>query len=153
MIQKRRERSLEESLYATEGQVFEEAMKTKVRIGMAEKIRKSFRQEQVDRRTWVRQLAEKVRGLKPLRLVVATELTQVGLERLGAKVKQEGGEGVVIDLKYDGGLIGGGKVDFEGRYGDYGLKRKLEEMMGEEKESSSSSAGRASNQVVKSSKR
>ncbi len=70
---------------------------------------------------------EAVSRMREIKLEVARELPQRAMEDISNWVRKNLGEDVVIEFKLKPELIGGATVYWEGRYGDFSLKRKLEE--------------------------
>ena len=77
-----------------------------------------------DKLTAVRQAVKQMREIK---LEVARELPQKAVEEISRWVRKYLGEDVVMEFKLKPELIGGATVYWEGRYGDFSLKKKLEE--------------------------
>lgn len=73
---------------------------------------------------------EAVKRMREIKLGVAVELPQRAIEEIVHRVRKQLGEDVVVDFKLRPELIGGATVYWEGRYGDFSLKKKLEEYAG-----------------------
>lgn len=69
---------------------------------------------------------EAVSRMREIKLEVARELPQRAVEEISGWVRKNLGEDVVIEFKLKPELIGGATVYWEGRYGDFSLKKKLE---------------------------
>ena len=92
--------------------------KTEVRSRVAEVLGKYK-----DKLAVVRQAVSRMREIK---LEVARELPQKAVEDICAWVRKYLGEDVVVDFILKPELIGGATVYWEGRYGDYSLRKKLD---------------------------
>ncbi|KKU02756.1 MAG: hypothetical protein UX99_C0033G0007 [Candidatus Amesbacteria bacterium GW2011_GWB1_47_26] len=73
---------------------------------------------------WV--VREVVKKMREIKLEVARELPQKAVEEISRWVRKYLGEDVVMEFKLKPELIGGATVYWEGRYGDFSLKKKLE---------------------------
>ncbi len=70
---------------------------------------------------------EAVKRMREIKLGVAVELPQRAIEGIVHRVRKYLGEDVVVDFHLWPELIGGATVYWEGRYGDFSLKKKLED--------------------------
>lgn len=77
-----------------------------------------------DKLAEVRQAVQRMREIK---LEVARELPQAAIEEISGWVRKHLGEDVVLDFSRRPELIGGATVYWEGRYGDYSLRKKLDD--------------------------
>lgn len=71
---------------------------------------------------------------RPLKIDLAFEPTNEVIEQLNLWVDEELGLEVVLDIGYDKTLIGGARIIFEGRYGDFSVAKYLEDSLSREKE-------------------
>ncbi len=65
--------------------------------------------------------------MREIKLEVARELPQRAVEEISGWVRKNLGEDVVIEFKLRPELIGGATVYWEGRYGDFSLRKKLDD--------------------------
>lgn len=70
---------------------------------------------------------EAVSQMREIKLEVARELPQKSVEEISRWVRKYLGEDVVVDYRLRPELIGGATVYWEGRYGDFSLKKKLDD--------------------------
>ena len=68
--------------------------------------------------------------MRDMKMEVARDLSQKGVEEVCTWVRKCLGEDVLVDFVVKPELIGGATVYWEGRYGDFSLKKKLEEYGG-----------------------
>ena len=73
---------------------------------------------------------EAVKKMRDMKMEVARDLSQKGVEEVCTWVRKCLGEDVLVDFVVKPELIGGATVYWEGRYGDFSLKKKLEEYGG-----------------------
>lgn len=106
------------SLYKLKDGKWEEVLATKVRKSVAEKLAKY--KDQMDK---IREVIVKMRTLK---LITAVELPQTGIDKISDWVKSNLGEDVVLEITLDPAIIGGSIVYWNGKIGDFSLKKKLE---------------------------
>ena len=69
---------------------------------------------------------EAVKKMRDMKMEVARDLSQKGVEEVCTWVRKCLGEDVLVDFVVKPELIGGATVYWEGRYGDFSLKKKLE---------------------------
>ena len=79
-------------------------------------------------------LKEEIRKLKTIKLALAFEPRQHTIDNLFTWVSQNLGSGIILDIKLDKTILGGTIVELEGKYQDFSLKKKLEELFGRKRE-------------------
>ena len=79
-------------------------------------------------------LKEELQKFKVLKLSLAFEVSEGSIDNLFAWVLTNLGSGIILDIKEDKKIIGGASIEFEGKYKDLTLKKKLEEVFGSKRE-------------------
>ena len=113
-----RERLLQEIDILVANSYRTDILKSEVRNSVAEVLSK-YKDKLPEVRKAIKQMRE-------LKLEVARDLPQKGVEEVARWVRKNLGEDAVVNFELKPELIGGATVYWEGRYGDFSLKRKLE---------------------------
>lgn len=79
-------------------------------------------------------LKNEVNKMRVLKIDLAFEPTGEVVESLNQWVDQELGLDVVLDIGYEKILLGGARLAFGGKYGDYSAAKYLENILSEEKQ-------------------
>ena len=79
-------------------------------------------------------LKEKLQAQKILKISLSFEASENSIDNLFNWVLKNLGNGIVLDIKTDKAILGGAIIEFEGRYKDLTLKKKLEEAFGSKRE-------------------
>lgn len=77
-------------------------------------------------------LQKEMGNLRQLRLVLSNEPEEGSLEKIIQWVRQNVGEGVVIDVDADEEILGGAVVEFEGKYMDGSVRKGFDRWWKEE---------------------
>lgn len=118
-----------------EGSIDDKIKKT-VRIGTYEFLKSDF-PEFKDRKAiknFLESTREKLRKLRIINMTIAFEPTASLIEKIGKWVKENIGEDVVFDLSVDKSIIGGAEISFNGKYKEYILRDKFNEVFKNRKE-------------------
>ena len=97
---------------------FDEALKNKVRLDLADTPK------DVDQ---ISQLIKQIESLKVVELALAIKPTQNFIEKILTFVETNFGSDIVLDLKFNPDLIAGAQVIYGGKYFDFSLKKSLED--------------------------
>ncbi len=97
---------------------FDEALKNKVRLDLADTPK------DVDQ---ISQLIKQIESLKVVELALAIKPTQNFIEKILTFVETNFGPDIVLDLKFNPDLIAGAQVIYGGKYFDFSLKKSLED--------------------------
>lgn len=81
-----------------------------------------------DIRNFLLELEKRLENFKFLKLTICFEPTPEQLANIMEWVNKNLAQGILLEINYDSSLVGGAIVEFEGKYGDFTIKRKLEEM-------------------------
>lgn len=124
---------LEQSLYKVGEDAWQNALKNKIRGNIAKIISDDvewmWTSPDAERmQDYLRGLREKLKQLRIIKLVVAVELSWRGIDRLHDWLQKNVGEGCILDLEVDSGVIGGAKISFGGKYGDFTVAEKWSEL-------------------------
>ena len=79
-------------------------------------------------------LREQLQKFKVLKLSIAFEPREFTIDNLLAWVLKNLGFGIVLDIKTDKTILAGTIIEFEGKYKDLSLKKKLEEVFASKRE-------------------
>ena len=97
---------------------FDEALKNKVRLDLADTPK------DVDQ---ISQLIKQIESLKVVELALAIKPTQNFIEKILTFVETNFGSDIVLDLKFNPDLIAGAQIVYGGKYFDFSLKKSLED--------------------------
>ncbi len=114
-----------EKIYSTREGGYEEAMKGQVRAWVSELIRAEMEKESIGAEEYLRGLKERLTKLKTIKLTLAFEPSEVGLDKIHEWIRRNVGEGIVFDISINPTLLGGAVIVSGGEYRDYSLRRKL----------------------------
>lgn len=117
--------NLREALYKKEGE-FEKVLETVVRKDLAREIKKVVSGQQ-DKISFLKDLEREIKKLRKLSLILSYYPSEVGIDRISEWVYQNISKDIVIDISIDKSLLGGAVIEFEGKYIDLSLKKKLDE--------------------------
>lgn len=119
-----------EKLYSSQSGDFDKALGKQVRPGVAIEIKKALQLQTVDREKFLRGLIEAVKKLKVVRLTLAFEAREDLVEAISDWLLTHlPGQGVILDLSDDKSILGGALVSYEGMFGDFSLKKSLDEIV------------------------
>ena len=119
-----------EKLYSSQSGDFDKAIGKQVRPGVASEIKKALQLQAVDREKFLRGLIEAVKKLKVVRLTLAFEAREDLVEAISDWLRTYlPGQGVILDLSDDKSILGGALVSYEGMFGDFSLKKSLDEIV------------------------
>lgn len=138
---------LMDALYKEGGAGFESTLHAKVRSWVSEEMQKDWGDEEPDKEGYLKKLKEELYSLKPVKLTLAFEPTDASLDKFFGYVRQNIGEGIILEINYDPSILAGAQVAFEGEYRDFSLKRVYEDEMGRMKEEIISQLGPANYQI------
>lgn len=79
-------------------------------------------------------LKDEIQRLKTIKLTLAFEPKQPTIDNLFAWTTQNLGSGFILEIAVDKTILGGATVEFEGKYEDLSLKKKVEEVFGRKRE-------------------
>lgn len=115
-----------EKLYINKN--LEKVLEKSVRESVCGLFKKNFRDLKMDRGKigqFLTGLKEKLGSFKILRLSIAFEPTTESIESIFSWVKNNLGEGIILDIQTDKNIIGGAVIVFEGIYKDLSIKSKI----------------------------
>lgn len=115
-----------EALYGQDGK-FEEILGSSVKNWFAGEIKQVFQDVSIDKAKYLKDLKVKLSSLKELKLTVALEPTETGLDRIHSWIIENIGEEVVLDISKNPAILGGAVVIYKGNYRNYSLRKKLED--------------------------
>lgn len=73
-------------------------------------------------------LRELIKNFKVIKLILAFEPSQKTIENIHNFVSENIGVGFVLDIETDESVLGGSVVIFNGKYNDFTLKKRVEEV-------------------------
>lgn len=106
---------------------------------LAESIREALAKEHIlltDHQkvvTFLNSMREKLNNLKVFGITLAFEPTGKTIDLISSWVRQNLGPLTILKIDVDPSIIAGSIVDFEGKYADGSLRKKLDEVFEEEK--------------------
>ena len=81
---------------------------------------------QTDLSNYIDFIKGKIQHLKFLKLTIAVNPSKELVDEIFYWINKNVGEDIILDLDIDKTIIAGGVVEFEGRFKDYSVKRKLD---------------------------
>jgi hypothetical protein len=117
---------LEEALFMTDTGGWNEILRTKVRLSVAEIISYEFPQDIEGRRKQLRELKESLLNLPVVNLTLAIEPTLDLVTELSNHLRDAVNAEIILDIQSDSLIVGGAVITFQGRFGDYSAASKME---------------------------
>jgi len=106
-----------------------QVLKKEIRLKTLEELKKNFADfsntEKVE--VALNKVKDEIRKLKVLSLSIGFEPAEQTLETIFEWVKKNMGEGIVLDIKIDKGILGGAVIAYEGKYRDESVKKMLDD--------------------------
>ena len=123
------------SLFQAQNQGLEQTLR-EIRVNTANYLRQSFTalNDRDKINNFLIKLKEKLHGMKILKISLSFEASQNSIDNLFNWVLKNLGVGIILNIKTDKSLLGGTIIEFEGRYKDLTLKKKLEEVFASKRE-------------------
>jgi F0F1-type ATP synthase delta subunit len=81
---------------------------------------------QSDLGNYIEFIKKKIENLKVLKFTLAIDPSQELVDEIYYWIGKNIGENIILDLNTDKTIIAGGIVEFQGKFKDYSLKRKLD---------------------------
>jgi len=131
--------TLLDNLFKTENNAFEKTLNS-ISILTMQTLKEAFLKYNIsfDDKTMIKEyligLKEQLQKLKILKLNLAFETSQNSIDNLFAWVLKNLGSGIILNINTDKSIIGGAIIEFNGRYKDLTLKKKLEEVFASKRE-------------------
>ncbi len=121
---------LRSSLFQQKGEAFDSVLKAKVRAWVRSHILINLESEQISKETYLTYLKEELIKMEIVILELAFEPSLTSVETLALTVKKIRGNSCLLDIRYNPELIAGVRISFKGKYKDFSMKEKFEEVMG-----------------------
>lgn len=116
---------LSASLYKTGKGEYESVLKESVRSWVAEEIKGELERESISKADYLKGLKKRLSEIKTLRLTLAQEPTEGGLNMVQSWIRSNLGEGIISDINFNPRLIAGAVVIYNGKYTDLSLKNRF----------------------------
>ncbi len=128
------------TLFRAQNQGFEQALRL-IRVNTANYLRESLMLSEVEAlndrdniNNFLIKLKEKLQAQKILKISLSFEASENSIDNLFNWVLKNLGSGIILNINTDKSIIGGTIIEFEGRYKDLTLKKKLEEVFANKRE-------------------
>jgi F0F1-type ATP synthase delta subunit len=121
-------------LYESGEGSFDNVLKEKVRVRIAEQLKDIIERSQVSKEECLKNLIKETEKIKVIKITVSFEPTYAAIIRISQWVKQNISNYTVLKTIYDREIVGGLIVEYEGNYRDYSLKKNFQAIL-EESES------------------
>lgn len=125
---------LRNSLYQDEEEAFETVLNDSVRRSMALAMRESLQESKMEKVDFLKAVKERLAVMKPVRMTLAHEPSEAMVDRMADWAHQRTGLEVYLDLVYDPAIIGGAVIVYQGKYGDFTVRSRLDEIFAETNE-------------------
>jgi F0F1-type ATP synthase delta subunit len=128
-----------ENLFKMETNAFEKALRS-ISILTSQTLKEAFTKDNIsfEDKSMIKEyligLKEQLQKLKVLKLSLAFEASEYSIDYLFAWVLKNQGVGIVLDIKTDKSIIGGAIIEFNGKYKDFSLRKKLVEVFASRRE-------------------
>ncbi len=123
-------------LYHTELYKFEKVLEQSVRLRVASEIRRLLKSYELTGKDEIKQFLSQgyktICALPILRLTLAFEPSETAINDISDWARNNIEERIILDLTLDRRLLGGALIEYKGKYYDYSLKTKLEEIFARE---------------------
>lgn len=114
-----------DKLYSAKADEFSHALEHDVRSNVALIIKSSIEKAKIDRDKYLQRLKNELKKLKEIQLTLAFEPTDATLEKIFLWVRENVGEGIILDINYSKTISGGAVIIHKGKYRDYSLKKLI----------------------------
>lgn len=114
-----------DKLYSAKADEFSHALEHDVRSNVALIIKSSIEKARIDRDKYLQGLKNELKKLKEIQLTLAFEPTDATLEKIFLWVRENVGEGIILDINYSKTISGGAVIIHKGKYRDYSLKKLI----------------------------
>ncbi len=114
-----------DKLYSAKADEFSHALEHDVRSNVALIIKSSIEKTRIDRDKYLQGLKNELKKLKEIQLTLAFEPTDATLEKIFLWVRENVGEGIILDINYSKTISGGAVIIHKGKYRDYSLKKLI----------------------------
>jgi len=115
------------AVYEHKGAGLDSALKNRVRYWVAELIRGHIPPDPDAAENYLRDLKDRLTGLKTLGLRIAFEPTDSTIDKLISYVRKSITKEIILDVEIDPGIFGGAQITYMGEFRDFSLKRLFEE--------------------------
>ncbi len=126
--------ALEAGLFRTNPEAWEEVMKTKVRLKVAQVLNQRLPQDAEGRQKVLRELKKELVELPVARLTLAVEPTEKMVQEISDKLRKEVAAGIIVDIERDALIVGGALVTYGGKFGDFSLATRMEKVWAKQAE-------------------
>ncbi len=116
-------------LYKQGENSFDNILKNRVRVSIAQALREVFQDQSVSKERYFNDLKERLDSLRIFEITLAFEPSQRFLEELFSHVNAVYGGGIILDLTYNPRIVGGCVVTFAGKYRDYSLRKTIDDYL------------------------
>lgn len=129
-----------EGLFRLKNGSFEELLKTSVRLDTKDLLVSVCQKEGIDSKEgekikkFLEDLKEEILKLKAFKITLAFDPTEKTINKLSSWVKINMGENIILEIEKDTSLLGGAVFVNEGKYMDFSLRKKIEEVFENKKE-------------------
>jgi len=119
---------LENSLYKTGDQGFEETLQYGVNIKLSVAVQLALQNaenntDQNVRKLLLEEIKNGVNTLKVIKLDIPTEPSEMMIKRIHKWVTEKCGPGKILDLTVDKNILGGARITYEGKFADMTLNK------------------------------
>jgi len=121
-------------LFKTGNKNIDEVLGKTVGESTADTLRKIIKKNKIDSLDYssldklLNNLKEELKKIKVLKISLAIDPSKEQIEHIFNWVKENLGEGIILDIDKDESMLGGAVISFNGQYKDFSLKRTLEEI-------------------------
>ena len=121
-------------LFKTGNKNIDEVLGKTVGESTADTLRKIIKKNKIDSLDYssldklLNNLKEELKKIKVLKISLAIDPSKEQIEHIFNWVKENLGEGIILDIDKDESILGGAVISFNGQYKDFSLKRALEKI-------------------------
>jgi len=121
-------------LFKTGNKNIDEVLGKTVGESTADTLRKIIKKNKIDSLDYssldklLNNLKEELKKIKVLKISLAIDPSKEQIEHIFNWVKENLGEGIILDIDKDESMLGGAVISFNGQYKDFSLKRALEKI-------------------------
>ena len=121
-------------LFKARNKNIDEVLDKTVGKSTADTLRKIIKKNKIDSFDYssldklLNNLKEDLKKIKVLKISLAIDPSKEQIEHIFNWVKENLGEGIILDIDKDESILGGAVISFNGQYKDFSLKRALEKI-------------------------
>jgi F0F1-type ATP synthase delta subunit len=124
--------AVSDALYQSSPQVLEDVLAKKISTSCSEALKEAFAKG-VNKYEYLEGAKEALKKLRVISITIAFDASEETLIKLSSWLKKNLGEGAVLDINKDEGIVGGAIIVSQGNWRDFSLRAKVKEFVNSRK--------------------